>query len=206
MGADLRGVNFKNARLSSADMREAKLGNVNFEGADLYEANFEGAYLKGVNLEKARFQKTDLKGAIFSDSQVNGLKFAETEFTDFDLNALIKNSVIKAKTKKEDLSVDSITIDQDMLAGAFRELIDKIRSNINDDQLKAICKAHQGVESIENIDFAKGDIVTHNDQVAIKLDFKISYIMSLLIDRRGNITAPYPDNAMNPLPSGDIFD
>ena len=42
------------------------------------------------------------------------------------------------------------------------------------------------VQIADKIDFENGDIVTHNDRVAFKLDFKISYKLSLLIDRKGN--------------------
>ena len=205
-GTDLRGVNFKNARLSFIDMREARLENVSFEGADLYEANFEGAYLKGINLEQARYEKADFKGAIFSDHMADNIELADREFTELDLENLIKESGVKVKSEREDLSMESITINQDLLAGAFRELIDKVKSNLSDEQVKSICKAQQGVEAIENIAFAQGDIVTHNGQVAVKLDFRISYLLSLLIDRRGNCIIPSAENIRNPSQAEEIFD
>lgn len=205
-GTDLRGVNFKNARLSFIDLREARLENVSFEGADLYETNFEGAYLEGINLEKTRYEKADFEGAIFSGNMAGNIDLPDRAFTDLDLENLIKESTVKVKSEREELSMEAITVNQDMLAGAFRELIDKVKSNLTDDQIKTICKAQQGVEAIENIAFAQGDIVTHNDQVAIKLDFKISYILSLFIDRRGNCIIPSSESMMNPTPAEKIFD
>ena len=205
-GTDLRGVNFKNARLSFIDLREARLENVSFEGADLHETNFEGAYLKGINLENTRYEKTDFEGAIFSDHMADNIELSDREFTDLDLENLIKESGVKVKSGREDLSMETITVNQEMLTGAFRELIDKVKSNLSDEQVKSICKAQQGIEAIENIAFTQGDIVTHNGQVAIKLDFRISYILSLLIDRRGNCIIPAAENIRNPSPAEEIFD
>jgi hypothetical protein len=101
--------------------------------------------------------------------------------------------------------VESISINQDMIEAAFRELIDKIKSNINDDQVKAICKEQYGIDKIDKIDFDHGNIVTHEDQVSIKLDFKISHTLSLLIDRKGNCIIPSSGSIAIPSASGDIF-
>jgi uncharacterized protein YjbI with pentapeptide repeats len=197
-GADLRGANFKNTNLSFVDLREANLENVNFEETNLDEAKFEGANLKGVNFEKTIYQKSEFSGAIFSDPIINGLKVNETGFTELDFKNLISKSGTPVKTKKEHLSVDSIAINQDMIEVAFRELIDKIKSNITDDQLKAICVEHYGIDNIDRIDFERGNIVTHGDQISIKLDFKISHTLSILIDRKGNLNIPSAGKTVNP--------
>ena len=88
----------------------------------------------------------------------------------------------------------------------YRELINKIRSNINDDKVKAIYKEKYGIEKIDRIDFEKGDIVTHNEQVSFKLDFKISSPLSLLVDRKGNCTVFSSDNKLMPASSGEVID
>ena len=203
-GADLRGANFKNATLSFVDMREANLDNASFEGTNLDGANFEGAYLKGVNFDKTKYQSADFDGAIFSDPLANRMELPEIELTDLDLYNLISDSAIKFWTKKEDLSVDSISIDNAMIEDAFHQLIDKIRSNISEDQIKAICKEQHGIDKIERVDFEKGNLVSHESQVSIKLDFKISHTLSLLIDRKGNCSIPSYSNASMHSDSGDI--
>jgi hypothetical protein len=78
-------------------------------------------------------------------------------------------------------------IDKAKLNEAVIDLIEKIKSNIQLDQVKEICKHQHGIGKINEIDFEHGDIVTHNSKVAYKLDFKISYNLSLLIDRRGKL-------------------
>ena len=82
--------------------------------------------------------------------------------------------------------MDLNAVNPDMIEEAVTDLIEKVKSNIQFDQVKAICKPHEFIEKIDKIDFKNGDIVTHNDQVAFKMDFKISYNFSLLIDRKGN--------------------
>jgi uncharacterized protein YjbI with pentapeptide repeats len=193
-GANLRGANFKNANFSFAELCNANLEDANFEGTYFNEANFEGAYLKGVNFENTNYQKANFRGAIFTGPITNDLNLPDTMFTYKDLNNLLSDSGIKTKTKKEELSVDSIYIEQSMIEEAFRELINKIRLNINDDEIKAICKEKFGIEKIDRIDFERGDIVTHNEQISFKLDFIISCPFSLLIDRRGNCTVFSSDN------------
>ena len=70
---------------------------------------------------------------------------------------------------------------------AIRDLIERVKSNVQLDQVKALCKQRNGLEKIDKIDFTQGDIVTHKGQVAFRLDFKISYNLSLLLDRKGNL-------------------
>ena len=81
---------------------------------------------------------------------------------------------------------NSKAINPDMIDEAVIDMVEKVKSNIHLDLVKAICKHKHGIEKIDKIDFENGDIVTHNDRVAFKLDFKISYNFSLLIDRKGN--------------------
>jgi hypothetical protein len=90
---------------------------------------------------------------------------------------------------KEGLFVDSIAVNPGMIEKAFNDLIEKIKANIQLDQVKAICKHQHGLEKIDKVVFKSGDIVTHNDQVACRLDFKISifYNLSFLLDRKGKL-------------------
>jgi hypothetical protein len=83
--------------------------------------------------------------------------------------------------------VDSNAVNPDMIEKAVIDLIEKVKSSIQLDQVKAICKHQHGIETIDKIDFKHGDIVTHNGQVAFKLDFKISHNFSILLDRKGKL-------------------
>ena len=194
--AILRGANFKEADLSSSEMIDANLEDANFEGAKLSGANFGGA-----NLDKANFEKTDLRGLNIANTNLLEADDEGTKLTDsirkqkkssgLALNnhtsdKTTPNQKPAVKSSKEDLFVDSNAVNPNMLEKAVVDLIEKVKSNIQLDQVKAICKNQQGIEKIDKIEITNGDIVTHKDQVAFKLDFKISYNLSLLLDRKGN--------------------
>ena len=63
----------------------------------------------------------------------------------------------------------------------------KEKSNIKFDDIKRLCAHHHFIEKMDKIDFQHGDIVTHDRKVAFKLDFKITYNLSLLVDREGKM-------------------
>lgn len=175
-GTNLQGANFKNANISYSDLSKANLKNVKFEGTHLDETNFIRKH--------------------FSDAKENDLKLSETNFTIQDLNQLISESGRNIKSKKEDMLVDSIAIEQALLEEALRGLIDKIRSNVSDDQVKAIFKEQYGIEKIDGINFERGDVVSLSEQVSFKLDYQISCTLSLLIDRSGKCTVKSSSNKL----------
>jgi hypothetical protein len=82
--------------------------------------------------------------------------------------------------------MSTITVGTQVVEDAKRELIEKLKSNIDQDQVKAICSEQYGIEMIEGIDLNHGDIVSHNDQVAYRLNFDIRFSISVLIDNEGN--------------------
>ena len=98
-----------------------------------------------------------------------------------------RDSTSDTKSSKEDLVVKLAAVNQDTIEKAIGDLIDKIKSNVQLDQVKSLCKNQNGLEKIDKIDISQGDIVTHNGQIAFKLDFKISYNLSLILDRKGNL-------------------
>jgi uncharacterized protein YjbI with pentapeptide repeats len=195
--AILRGANFKGANLTSSDMIDANLEDANFERANLKGANFGGA-----NLDKANFEKTDLEVLDFrhtnlleverKNANLTGLMLNETKSPKIRLN---NNKVNKTflnrepniKSSKGDLFVDTNAVNSSIIDEAVVDLIKKLKSNIQLDQVKAICEHQHGKEKIDKIDLEQGDIVTHNGQVAFKFDFKISYNLILLLDRKGNL-------------------
>ena len=83
--------------------------------------------------------------------------------------------------------MDSDAAKPAMIEEAINDLIEKVKANIQFDQLKVICKKEDFTDKTAKIDFKQGDIVTHHGQVAFKLDFNLSYNLSLLLDRNGKI-------------------
>jgi hypothetical protein len=79
-----------------------------------------------------------------------------------------------------------LTVDENVLENAKIELIEKLKTNINLDSLKEICKENHGIKMISGIDCTSGDIVSHNGAIAYQLDYDIRFSMKLLIDSAGN--------------------
>ena len=102
------------------------------------------------------------------------------------------NQKLHTKESKENLSVDSNVINQSRIAEAVGDLIKKVNSSIDPNKVKAICKSQYGIEKIDKIDFERGDIIAHKDQLTFQLDYKISHKLTLFIDRQGNIKITLP--------------
>jgi uncharacterized protein YjbI with pentapeptide repeats len=194
--AILRGAKFKGADLSYSEIVDANLEGANFKGAKLEATSFGGA-----NLDKANFEETSLKvfnideylpkanmrNNIISDSLTKETTISGPLIKNYKSEKATKDSTSDTKSSKEDLFVELAAVNQDTIEKAIGDLIDKVKSNVQLDQVKSLCKHQHGLEKIDEIDISQGDIVTHNGQIAFKLDFKISYNLSLLLDRKGNL-------------------
>jgi len=183
----LRGAKFNGADLSFSEMVDSNIEGANFKGAKLETANFGGA-----NLDKANFEETSLKvfnideylpRANLRDNIISNSLTNETTISGF----LIKNY----KSEKGGLSMDLNAVNPGMIEEAIIGLMEKLKSNVQLDQIKAICKHQHAIETIDKFDFKNGDIVTHDGEVAFKLDFNISYNLSILVDRMGKLINPY---------------
>ena len=194
--AILRDAKFKGADLSFSEMVDANLEGANFKGAKLEAANFGGA-----DLDKANFEETSLKvfsideylpkanprGNVISDSLTKETTISGPLIKKYKSEKATRDSRSDTKSSKEDLFVELAAVNQDTIEKAIGDLIDKVKSNVQLDHVKTLCKHQHGLEKIDKIDISQGDIVTHNGQIAFKLDFKISYNLSLLLDRKGNL-------------------
>lgn len=182
--ANLRCANFKEATLSSAAIVDANIEDANFQGANLEDTSFEGTdldkanlgetYLRNPNIESINLQEVDHEDANFSDPIRN-----ETKSREIGLDTI--------KSSKEDLFMDENAVNPEVIEGAILGLIEKVKSNIQFDQLKMIFKHQNFIDQIRKIDLKNGDIVTHKGQLAFKLDCNISYNLSLLLDRNGKL-------------------
>ena len=193
----LRGANFKGADLTYAEIVDANIAGANFKGAKIEATTFEGA-----NLDKANFEEY-LPEAELKDPGISDPKRKETKSQRAGINTqkpekTTLNRRLSVKTAKEDLFVDSKSVNPNMIDEAVVDLIRKVRSSIHIDQVKARCKQQPDIEKIAKVDFERGDIVTHNDQVAFKLDYRISYKLSLLLDRKGNLIMDFPESLERP--------
>lgn len=185
-GADLSSSEMVDANIEGADFKGAKIEATNFEGANLGNANFEETHLKVYNI-KEYLPQGKFKDNHISNPQRNEAKSPESEINNHKSDKVTSNRTLKIKSAEEDSFVDLNAINPGMIEEAIIDLIEKVKSNIQFDQVQAICKHQHVIDKIDKIDFKHGDIVTHDGEVAIKLDFKISYNLSLLLDRQGKL-------------------
>ncbi|MFH1489403.1 MAG: hypothetical protein ABII06_10900 [Pseudomonadota bacterium] len=73
------------------------------------------------------------------------------------------------------------------------ELIDAISADIDWSVIEQIFKKEHKLCIEEDVEYKKGDIVVHNEQVAYRLEFQVSVTLSVLLDRQGHcisVTSP----------------
>ena len=119
------------------------------------------------------------------------------DYNVWNLDEIILNQRSSIQSEKEDLFVDSNAAKSNMIDVAVLDLIKKVKSSIPIEQVQARCKQQPDIDKIAKVDFEQGDLVTHNDQVAFKLDYKISYKLCLLLDRKGNLIMDFPESLNN---------
>ena len=146
--------------------------------------------------------KRTIINKILNDRTTRVLSIGSTEklgdFKNWNLDKTTLNRRSSIQPAKEDLFVDSKAVKPNMIDEAVLDLIKKVKSSIHIEQVQARCKQQPDIDKIAKVDFEHGDIVTHNDQVAFKLDYKISYKLYLLLDRKGNLIMDFPESLDKP--------
>ena len=79
------------------------------------------------------------------------------------------------------VSIDTHTVEE-----VKRDLINQLKSKINQTHVEKVCREQYGIKSIEGYECIDGDIVIDNNQIAFKLDFEVRFPVSILIDNVGN--------------------
>ena len=83
--ADLGGVKLSGADLRGVDLREAKLSNANLVGTDLREADLRRTFLFGAVLQWTKLDAADLRGACLSEADLYSAKLSEADLGGTDL-------------------------------------------------------------------------------------------------------------------------
>lgn len=74
-----------------------------------------------------------------------------------------------------------VSIDRQKMQKIFSGVADQLKSKIDMNHLKKICKKRYGIETINGIEHKKANIVVIDNEAAIKLEFDIRFPMSILI-------------------------
>ena len=80
----------------------------------------------------------------------------------------------------------NVSMDTHTVKEAKRELINQLKSKINQSDIEAVCREQYGIESIEACECVDGDIIIDNNQVAYRLNFEVRFPLSILINNGEN--------------------
>lgn len=76
--------------------------------------------------------------------------------------------------------------DSQVIANREQELFDSIIADLDWAAIEAIFKRQHNLEIQKEVEYKKGDIVSHDSAIAYRLDFEVKVNLSILIDRQGN--------------------
>ncbi len=75
--------------------------------------------------------------------------------------------------------------DHEVIQAGEQELIDAITADLDWGAIEKVFKEKHNLGIEEDVEYKKGDIVVHNNQVAYKLEFNVNVVLSVLLDREG---------------------
>ncbi len=75
--------------------------------------------------------------------------------------------------------------DHEVIKSGEQELIDAITADLDWGAIEKVFKEKHNLGIEEDVEYQRGDIVVHNNQVAYKLEFNVNVVLSILLDREG---------------------
>ncbi len=76
--------------------------------------------------------------------------------------------------------------DFEIIKSGEQELIDSINGELDWEVMEEIFQKVHKLELGEDVEYRRGDLVVHNNEVAYQLEFDVKVKLSILIDRKGN--------------------
>jgi len=185
-GVDLTGANLQNANLREAELDEAILVNANLQGANLEKTNLFSAVMDDANLTEANlknsiFKFASLEGACFDGADFSGADYTEAIVNNTDLEELIQ------RNRRDSVVMKKINIDPDILEKAKSKFMETVITAVNQEQIKDVVVEKYGLASINGINIKNGDFLSHNNQIAYRIEFETTILLSCLLDSEGNL-------------------
>ena len=75
----------------------------------------------------------------------------------------------------------NVSLDSQVMKSVMNDIIKQLATKIDTNYVQTVCKEHYGIESISGIEHKGGDVVVIKDGVACKLDFEVSFPVSVYI-------------------------
>jgi len=87
-----------------------------------------------------------------------------------------------------------VSIDRQVMQSVMSGVADQIKSKIDLNYVKKICKKLYGIETIKDVEHKDANIVVIENQVGCKLDLEVRFSMSILISTKENSNSILPEN------------
>ena len=75
----------------------------------------------------------------------------------------------------------NVSLDSQVMKSVMNDMVKQLATKIDTNYVQTVCKEHYGIESISGIEHKGGDVVVIKDGVACKLDFEVSFPVSVYI-------------------------
>jgi hypothetical protein len=97
-----------------------------------------------------------------------------------------------------------VSIDRQVMQSVMSGVADQIKSKIDLNRVKKICKKLYGIETIEGVEHKDADMVVIKNQIGCKLDLEVRFSMSIFISTKENSDSSLPVNNNIPKERDDI--
>jgi hypothetical protein len=74
----------------------------------------------------------------------------------------------------------------DVIRNGEKELMDAIIADLDWGSIETIFREKHHLAIEEDVEYKRGDIVVHNNEIAYRMDFEARVTLSVLLDREGN--------------------
>ena len=105
---------------------------------------------------------------------------------------------------KRQLDMIKVSIDRKVMKSVMNGVADQIKSKIDLNQVKKLCKKQYGIETIGGIEYKDANIVVIENQVACRLDLEVRFPMSILISTKENSNSTFSENDFIPEEFADV--
>jgi len=79
--------------------------------------------------------------------------------------------------------------DDEIIRNGEQDLIDAINGDLDWEVMEEIFQKEHSLAFGEDVEYKKGDIIVHDNQVAYRLEFDVKVNLSILLDRQGSFIA-----------------
>ena len=88
----------------------------------------------------------------------------------------------------------NVSLDSQVIKSVMNDMVKQLATKIDTNYVQTVCKEQYWIESISGIEHKGGDVVVIKDGVACKLDFEVSFPVSVYITNGEEPTSSLSEN------------